>query len=190
MFSPLLLEKVVFLSLICVIFAQVLPGIESSNLGVAVGIAIVVVLNALVTEFLYRRGHHWTRIVPGFVATLAINLVIVFADSLLVRTGNDTPRLNTLFFVLVGVALGGHVRRDAFGTRSQRRSQAGLGICSRRTGTTSRTRYCNELTVCIWPPGRNATIRSPRSSASSSRSNSASGFSNHAGEPGRGRIGE
>jgi hypothetical protein len=100
-FSPLLLEKVVFLSLVCVIFAQVLPDIESSNLAVAIGVAIVVVLNALVTEFLYRRGHHWTRILPGFAATIAINLAIVFADSLFVRTGNDTPRLNTLFFVLL-----------------------------------------------------------------------------------------
>ena len=86
LFSPILLEKVVFLSLICVIFAQVLPNIESSNLGVAVGIAIVVVLNALVTEFLYRRGHGWTRIVPGFAITLAINVGIAFADSLLVRS--------------------------------------------------------------------------------------------------------
>ena len=101
LFSPVLLEKVVFLSLICVIFAQVLPDIESSNLGVAVGIAIVVVSNALVTEFLYRRGHGWTRIVPGFAITLAINVGIAFADSLLVRTGNETPRLNTVFFVLL-----------------------------------------------------------------------------------------
>ena len=100
-FSAILLEKVVFLSLICVIFAQVLPDIESSNLGVAVGVGLMVVLNALVTEFLYRRGHRWTHIVPAFAITLAINVGIVFADSLLVRTGRDAPRLNTVFFVLL-----------------------------------------------------------------------------------------
>lgn len=100
-FSAILLEKVVFLSLICVIFAQVLPDIESSNLGIAVGIAIVVVLNALVTEFLYRRGHRWTGIATAFAITLAINVGIAFADSFLVRTGRDTPPLNTVFFLLL-----------------------------------------------------------------------------------------
>ena len=80
--------------------AQALPGIESSNPGVAIT-TIVVVLNALVTEFLYRPGHQWTRILPGLATTIAINLAIVFADSLFVRTGNDTPRLNAMFFVFL-----------------------------------------------------------------------------------------
>lgn len=99
--TVVLLEKVVFFSLVSVIFAQVLPGIEASNLGIAVGVAVLVLLNAAVTEFLFRRGHSWTSSLGAFLATLAINLGIVFADSLLGSSDSDSPRLNTLFFVLL-----------------------------------------------------------------------------------------
>ena len=44
--SPVLAEKVVLLSLISVIFAQVLPDIRASNAGVAVGVAVLVIANA------------------------------------------------------------------------------------------------------------------------------------------------
>ena len=44
--SAVLVEKVVLLALISVIFAQVLPDVRASNLGVAIGVALLVVLNA------------------------------------------------------------------------------------------------------------------------------------------------
>ena len=98
--STVLLEKVVLLALISVIFAQVLPDVRASNVGVALGVALLVVLNASVTQFLRRRGRSWSSSVQEFAAMLVINTGIVTVDSILGR-GDEAPALNTLFFVLL-----------------------------------------------------------------------------------------
>ena len=59
--SPVLAEKVVLLALISVIFAQVLPDIRASNLGVAVGVTVLVIANAAVSQALRRRGDRGRR---------------------------------------------------------------------------------------------------------------------------------
>ncbi len=88
------------MALVSVIFAQIVPDIRSGNLGVAVGVVVLVVLNAIVSEWIYRRGHSWTNSFTAVVAMLVINLAIVFADSLL-SPRRDAPTLVTLFFVLL-----------------------------------------------------------------------------------------
>jgi hypothetical protein len=98
--DAVLLEKVVFMALVSVIFAQILPDVRSGNLGIVIGVAALVVLNAFVSEYLYRRGHSWSNNLSAFVAMVVINLGIVFADSLL-SPRRDSPTLNTLFFVLL-----------------------------------------------------------------------------------------
>ena len=100
-FSVILAEKVVLLSLISVIFAQVLPDVRSSNLGIALGVALLVVANTAVSQWLRRRGRSWTGSFTLFLATLGINVGIVFVDVLL-GPGNrgDTPATNTLFFMV------------------------------------------------------------------------------------------
>ena len=76
--SAVLLEKVVLLALISVIFAQVLPDVRASNLGVAIGVALLVVLNASVTQFVVRRrGRSWSSSAQEFAAMLVINTGIV-----------------------------------------------------------------------------------------------------------------
>ena len=82
-FDAVLVEKVVFMSLVAVIFAQIVPDVRSSNLGIAIGVAVLVVLNTLVSEWIYQRGHSWSNSFTAFVATLVINVGIAFADSLL-----------------------------------------------------------------------------------------------------------
>jgi hypothetical protein len=100
--SLVLLEKVVLLALVAVIFAQVLPDIESSNAGVAVGVAVLVVANAGVSELLRRRGRSWSTTVRQFGAMLVINVAIVELDALIgSRRGDRVPALSTLFFVLL-----------------------------------------------------------------------------------------
>jgi hypothetical protein len=86
--------------LVSVIFAQILPDVRSGNLGIAVGVAVLVVLNAGVSEWIYRRGRSWRNSFTAFLAMLVINLGIVFADSLL-SPRRDAPTLETLFFVLL-----------------------------------------------------------------------------------------
>ena len=99
-FDSILVEKVVFMTLIAVIFAQIMPDVRSSNLGVAVGVAVLVVLSTVVSEWLYRRGHTWQNVFTEFVAVLLINLGLVFADSLL-SSRHDSPNRSLLFVVLL-----------------------------------------------------------------------------------------
>jgi hypothetical protein len=61
---------------------------------------VLVVLNTLVTEWIYTRGHSWPNSFTAFVATLVINVGLVFADSLL-SPRRDAPNRSTLFVVLV-----------------------------------------------------------------------------------------
>ena len=58
--SAVLAEKIVLLTLISVIFAQIMPDIRASNIGVALGVAVLVVLNAAISEFLRKRGRSWS----------------------------------------------------------------------------------------------------------------------------------
>ena len=99
-FDAVLVEKVVFMSLVAVIFAQIVPDVRSGNLGIAIGVAVLVVLNTIVSEWLYRRGHAWSNTLTAFVAMLVVNLGIVFADSLL-SPRRDAPSRSVLFVVLL-----------------------------------------------------------------------------------------
>jgi hypothetical protein len=101
-FTAVLAEKVVILALITVIFAQVLPDVRSSNIGVAVGVTVLVVLNAAVSQWLRRRGRRWSTTGAEFLAMLAINVGLVFIDSVFgSNRAANSPNLNTLFFVLL-----------------------------------------------------------------------------------------
>jgi hypothetical protein len=101
--SMVLVEKIVLLAFIGVIFAQVLPDVRSTNLRLAIGVTVLVVLNAAVTQWLRsRRGATWATAAGAFVVTLAINVGLVLIDSVFgsVRDSN-APAGNTLFFMLL-----------------------------------------------------------------------------------------
>jgi hypothetical protein len=102
-FSGVLVEKTVFLALISVIFAQVLPDVRATNLGLALGVTALVLLNASISQLLRRRGRSWPSTARTFLAMLAINTAIVLVDSLLgPRRGEGRwPNLSTLFIVLM-----------------------------------------------------------------------------------------
>ena len=101
-FTAILLEKVVFLGLLSVIFAQVLPDVRATNLGLVLGVAALVVINAAVSQALRRRGRSWATTFTQFLAMLAINLGIAALDVILgPRSRGDTPAVNTMFFMLL-----------------------------------------------------------------------------------------
>lgn len=94
-------EKVILLALICVIFANVLPGIEAGPVGIAVGAGLLVIVNAFVSELWYRRGRSWPNATRAFSAMLVINLAILVADSLLGPDSDDVPTAANLAFVVL-----------------------------------------------------------------------------------------
>lgn len=99
--DPVLWEKAILLALVCVIFANILPGIEAGALGIAIGATAVVLLNALVSELLYSRGRTWQNLTRAFVAMLVINLVILLVDSLVGPERDDVPTAANLGFVVL-----------------------------------------------------------------------------------------
>jgi len=101
-FSEVLVEKAVLLALVSVIFAQVLPDIDARPLAVAIGVVVVVVLNAAITQALRQHGRTWPNTARQFGAMLAVNVGVVALIAALGGSGDDdTPALQTLFFVLL-----------------------------------------------------------------------------------------
>jgi hypothetical protein len=101
-FNNALVEKIVLVSLLSIIFAQILPEVRSTNLQLAIGMAIIIIINTALSHWLARRGTHWRSIIQEFVVMTIMNFGIVLAfDYLLPRYGGSINLFNTLFFVLL-----------------------------------------------------------------------------------------
>lgn len=102
LFDLALLEKVALISLVTVIFSQILPDVRSTPLQLAIGVGTLVVANTAVSEWLVRRGAGWETAARQFIAMGLINAGLVVATDLLLPIRNGDIRLgNTLFFVLL-----------------------------------------------------------------------------------------
>ncbi len=99
LFDAILIEKLVFLTLIGVVLAHMLPGLNTPTWHIVVAVALLVVLNAAVTEW-RRRRRTWSSFFTELLSVLAVNVVIVglFPDFLL-RDG--LPDQDPLFFVVL-----------------------------------------------------------------------------------------
>ncbi len=98
-----LLEKIILVSLVGVIFGRMLPGVEASPIAIAVGVAIVIVVNAAISDWLVRRarrlGYHTAT--RQFLGTLAVNVAIVAAGQLILNVLNGPTLQHALVFVLL-----------------------------------------------------------------------------------------
>jgi len=100
--STSLFEKVVIVSLVSVIFAQVLPDVNATNLQLIVSVAVIVGVNTLLSHFLASRGIGWESVVREFVVMLVANIGFVWAIVVLgPRAGAEIDRSNTMFFLLL-----------------------------------------------------------------------------------------
>jgi hypothetical protein len=77
LFDRALAEKIALIALVAVIFGRMLPGTDATPLETSIGIAIMIIANAAITEALVRQGASWESAVRQFAVTLAINLAIV-----------------------------------------------------------------------------------------------------------------
>jgi len=97
-----LLEKVVLTSLISVIFAQILPGTDATPVQITFAVAFVVVVNAVVSQWLAARGRSWTSTIGQFAAMVLINLGAALAYIVVLRRSDQPVNEGaTLFFVLL-----------------------------------------------------------------------------------------
>jgi hypothetical protein len=96
-----LLEKIVFVSLVSIIFGRMLPGVDTSPAGTALGVAIVIVANTLISEALVRRGRQWSSAARQFGVMLALNLVILAIGQAVLATLTGRRLEHALVFVLL-----------------------------------------------------------------------------------------
>ena len=99
-----LAEKAALVSLIGIIFSQVIPNTETSPLGIVFVVSLVVVTNAAVSQWLAARGRTWAVAGGSFVAMALINLAIVAAYRL-VFGGDDEADLGAALFLLLLLTL-------------------------------------------------------------------------------------
>ena len=101
-FDRELLEKTALVSLLVIIFAQILPGIRSSDLELALAMTVVIIVNTVVSEMIVRRGITWPHALRQGLIMLAVNLPVMLIISFL-RYGS-IPLLalnNILVFILL-----------------------------------------------------------------------------------------
>lgn len=97
-----LAEKVVLITLVTVIFAQILPDVRATPVQLFVGVGSLIVANSAVSEWLVRRGVGWRTAVKAFMAMGIINAGLVLAAWWILPTRDGSIRIgNTLFFLLL-----------------------------------------------------------------------------------------
>jgi hypothetical protein len=96
-----LVEKIALISMVFVIFGQILPNSDLSALQLAVGISVIVVANTFVSHVLVRRGVSWATLASEFGAMLVINLGLALLGEALLPGGRELHRSALLFFLFL-----------------------------------------------------------------------------------------
>ncbi|MEM9513986.1 MAG: hypothetical protein AAGA42_03930 [Actinomycetota bacterium] len=96
-------EKAALMALLWIIFSEVIPTSDPAAWQIAVSVAVIVLANAALTQWLVQRWQlDWSSLVRHFVSTLALNLVLVVGYLFLLRTSdNQTNDAATVFFILL-----------------------------------------------------------------------------------------
>jgi len=76
-FDAALAQKAVMIGLVVVIFAQFLSQTDAGPVRTAASVAVFLALNALVSQWLARRGRSWHSVAVELVAMMVINLGMV-----------------------------------------------------------------------------------------------------------------
>jgi len=97
-----LIEKIILVTLVSLCFAQVLPGVQATDLQLVIGVAFVIILNTVLSHWLARRGFGGAFTMLQFIVLASVNSVVMLAYTVL-RTmlGDQVGIANALFFVLI-----------------------------------------------------------------------------------------
>lgn len=100
-------EKVVLIALISSIFSMMLPGTVLTTPQLAIGVAIVVVLNTIVSELLTRLEMLSVHDIRHFASMVGVNMVLaaIFLVLLPAPTPDDSLRLGNMLFFFFLVSL-------------------------------------------------------------------------------------
>jgi hypothetical protein len=102
LFDTELFEKFALVSLVTIIFSQVLPSTRATVMQTAIGVAVVIVVNTLLSEGLVRRGVRWSSTLVEFVVMGVANALTVAVFFVVLPIGDGRlDVLSTLFSVLL-----------------------------------------------------------------------------------------
>ena len=97
-----LLEKLILVTLVSLSFAQVLGGVQATDLELVAGVAFVVMVNTALSHWLARRGFGRAFTLQQFVVLVGVNSLLMLVYTVFRRTlGDPVSILNALFFVLL-----------------------------------------------------------------------------------------
>ncbi|HWV24826.1 MAG TPA: hypothetical protein VNZ58_11600 [Thermomicrobiales bacterium] len=93
-------EKIVLVTLVSLIFSQILPNTRLSTLEMTLGVIVVIVANTLVTEWVSGRFSIWWGAVGQFLTMAVINLGLALILNVLTPS-RDEPLVfgNVVFFL-------------------------------------------------------------------------------------------
>ena len=95
-------EKIALVSMVTIIFAQVLPGNDTDLLGTVVAVSFVIVVNSFVGFWFARRGRSWATTAGEFAMMAFVNIVSALVFIALSRNADEPlNEAATLFFVLL-----------------------------------------------------------------------------------------
>ena len=97
-----LIEKIVMVSLVSIIFAQILPEVQASNLQIAEGIILIIIINTALSHWLARRSKGWKSTLQEFAVMTAVNFSLTLVFFSIMPSFNGSINLeNTLVFVML-----------------------------------------------------------------------------------------
>ena len=100
LFSRITLEKVVLVGLLSVLFAQILPGVRSSEAQLFIGTTVLVVVNAGIVLVAARRAFSIESLLVAFGVRLAVNWgLVLIAEWFLGTRPGDLNVANAFFFL-------------------------------------------------------------------------------------------
>jgi hypothetical protein len=93
-------EKAALASMVAMIFANILPGVQSSALQITIGTTITIAVSTVLSEWLAKREVSWRSTGVQLAFMIAANFAIVLVFYALLGSDERELRLgNTLFFV-------------------------------------------------------------------------------------------
>jgi hypothetical protein len=86
-------------SLVCVIFSQIMPAVRVSNLQLAVAVTVIIVLNSVASQWLVRRGTTWSSTAYQLEAMGLINVGIVVGARAVLGGRDRIDTISALFLL-------------------------------------------------------------------------------------------
>jgi hypothetical protein len=95
-------EKVALVSMVTIIFAQMLPGNDNNIVGTVVAVSFIIVVNSFIGYRFAQRGRSWATTAGEFAVMAVVNLAAALVLIALARNADEPlNETATVFFVLL-----------------------------------------------------------------------------------------